>query len=188
MVHIHLKRTLLGTLITSLLVSAVLAIVIFLFAKFGAVEMKALFSALDIGACCLAGLCCLTIYNTPFKWFSIFGIIISAVCMCWLLGTIWAKAPLNDYNVLLSLVVLLGTCAHLSLVLITRAMTITSKIILGATVIFITAVAVLLIVIIWRDNLPEFYYRLLGVFGILDVIGTIVSPSIGRKKRLEDVI
>ena len=184
----NLKTIFLWGLIFSLVLSGLLGIIIFLFADFNALEVKILFSTLDVGACSLAGLCCSTILNTKFKIFSILGIMISGLCMAALLYTIWNYEKIEHYDMLLSLVVLTATCAHISLILLTKTSTQTTIFVLWATVIFISTVGGMLLLLIWRSEQGDFFYRLLGVFGILDVLGTIITPILGKSQKYEDVL
>lgn len=50
-----------------------------------------------------------------------------------------------------------------------------------ATIIFICVVAFMfLILIVGEFDNDEFFYRLLGVFVILDIVGTTVTPILNR--------
>lgn len=184
----HISRILLWVLIFSLVASGAVGIAIFLFADFNPREMKILFSTLDIGACSLAGLCCATIWETRYKWFSILGISIVAITMSLLLYTIWWWERLENFNLVLTFVILSATCSHIALTLLTQTPTRLVSWVLGFTVFFIAVLGVMLIVLVWHDDISEAFYRLLGVCGILDVLGTIISPILSRTQRFEDVM
>lgn len=185
----HISRVLLWVLIFSLVASGLIGIAVFLFADFNPREMKILFSTLDVGACSLAGLCCATIWETRYKWFSIVGISIVTITMSLLLYTIWWWERLENFNMVLTFVILSATCAHIALTLLTQHPTRLVSWVLGLTVFFIALLGLMLIVLVWYDDtISEAFYRLLGVCGILDVLGTIISPIISRAQRLEDVM
>jgi hypothetical protein len=184
----NLKRIFLWGLISSLVSSGLLGIFIFLFADLHETLIKILFTTLDIGACSLAALCCSTILDTRFRALSVFGIGVSVLCMIHLIYTIWWFDKDANFDILLSLVVVSASCAHICLILLTKTTTQTVMFVLGATVVFIATVGGMLLLLIWRSEQGEFFYRLLGVFGILDVLGTIISPIMGKSRKYEDVL
>ncbi len=184
----HLIRIFLWVLIFSLVASGLVGIAVFLFADFNPREMKILFSTLDIGACSLAGLCCATIFETRYRWFSIFGIAIVIVTMGLLLYTIWWWERLENFNLVLTSVIFSATCSHIALTLLTKNPTRLVSWVLGFTVFSIALLGIMLTVMVWYDNVSELFYRLLGVCGILDVLGTIISPIISRTQRFQDVM
>jgi hypothetical protein len=183
-----IKKFFLWGMIFSLIASGLMAIFIFLFVDFNTRELKILFSTLDIGACSLAGLCCSTVLGSRYKWFGILGIIIAALCMGDMLYTIWRFNSEDNFNVLLTLVILAATCSHISLMLLTKTDTSLTGYVLLVTVFFIALVGFMLLRLIWQNDQNEFFYRLLGVFGILDVLGTIITPILGKNQRYEDVM
>lgn len=184
----HISRIFLWVLIFSLVASGLTGIAVFLFADFNPREMKILFSTLDVGACSLAGLCCATIWETRYKWFSIFGIGIVTITMGLLLYTIWWWERLQDFNLVLTFVILSATCAHIALTLLTRNPTRLVSWVLAFTIFFIALLGLMLVALVWYDDINEGFYRMLGVCGILDVLGTIISPIISRTQRSEDVM
>lgn len=183
-----IKKFFLWGLVFSLVTSGLLAIFIFLFASFHEREMKILFSTLDVGACSLAGLCCSTIMSSKFKIFAITGILICALCMIDMLYTIWSFDRHDNFDFLLTLVILAATCAHISLMLLTKTESTVVVYVLSFTVLFISIIGVMLLMLVWQTDQPEIFYRLLGVFGILDVLGTIITPILGKSRRFEDAL
>ena len=175
-------------LICSLLASGLVGIAVFIFADFNPREMKILFSTLDVGACSLAGLCCATVFDTRYRWFSIFSIGIVLITLGLLLYTIWWWERLHDFNLVLTFVILSATCSHIALTLLTQNPTRLVSWVLGFTVLFITLLGLMLVVLVWYDDISETFYRLLGVVCILDVLGTIISPILSRTQRLADVM
>jgi len=56
------------------------------------------------------------------------------------------------------------------------------KTVVTATLMFIAAVAAMIIYLVWAadTDVGDLYYRTLGVFAILDVLGTIIAPILAR--------
>ncbi|MCW3124611.1 MAG: uncharacterized protein JWO03_269 [Bacteroidetes bacterium] len=183
-----IRRTFVWGLFITLVASALLGILIFLFGAFKMRELKVLFSTLDVSACSLAALCCATLLSTKFKWFSVLGVLTSLSCMMAFLYVIWFDREVTNYDFLLTLVVLTGTFAHISLILLTPPVNRTVTSILTVTVLCITLLGVMLLLMIWGDEHKESFYRTLGVIGILDVLGTIISPILGKTRRYEDAL
>jgi len=185
-----IKKIFLKTLIVSLSASGLLGIFIFLFGQFGETEGRLLLTTLSIGGCSLTGLCCSTIYpSEKYKIFSVIGIGIAGLCFVFTLFNIWGdfKNLENNWKLLLSLIVLTITFAHISLLLNIKIANQLVKNTLTATTIFIGIVAFMLLTLILGelDN-GEFFYRLLGVFGILDIVGTIVTPILNKTQKQDE--
>ena len=75
-------------------------------------------------------------------------------------------------------IILSASIAHSSLLLLITSRKTIVNVSLMLTLLFISIVALMLIILVLSrfDMNFEFYYRLLGVFAILDVLGTIVTP------------
>jgi len=52
-----------------------------------------------------------------------------------------------------------------------------------ATTLIIAIVCMLILGVIWTEEMPETMLRLLGVLGVLDVLGTITVPILVRISR-----
>jgi hypothetical protein len=182
-----IKKIFLKTLIVSLSATGLLGIFIFLFGKFGETEGRLLLTTLSMGGCSLTGLCCSTIYpSEKYKIFSIIGIGTAGLCFVLTLFNIWGdfKNLENTWKLLLSLIVLTITFAHISLLLNIKIVNQLVKNTLTATTIFIGIVAfMLLTLIVGGFGKGDFFYRLLGVFGILDIVGTIVTPILNKTQK-----
>jgi hypothetical protein len=182
-----IKKIFLKTLIVSLSATGLLGIFIFLFGKFGETEGRLLLTTLSIGGCSLTGLCCSTIYpSEKYKIFSIIGIGTAGLCFVLTLFNIWGdfKNLENTWKLLLSLIVFTITFAHISLLLNIKIVNQLVKNTLTATTIFIGIVAfMLLTLIVGGFGKGDFFYRLLGVFGILDIVGTIVTPILNKTQK-----
>ena len=183
----NLRKLFLYLLVASLAVSGLMGIFIFLFSDFGDTQVKLLFTTLGIGGCSLTGLCSATLFGKPaFKLFSSFGIVVALLCFGVVVFTIWSEISVfeNSWKILVSLIVLTVTLAHISLLLNLNTVNALVKNVLIATVACIAIVSGMLFFMIYGNSDPDdFFYRLLGVFAILDVVGTIVTPILNRTQK-----
>ncbi len=179
------KNYFLWSLITGLSISAIIGIYIFLFNELGKTETQLLLTTLAIGGFSLAGLCCSTIHNLDkFKLFSVIGMLnaITGFIICF--SVIWKIFDLeNIWKLMMVFIILSITFSHISLLLLVKPKSTIIKNILKTTIIFISIVALMLILLTIAENeFGEFFYRLLGVFSILGVVGTIVTPILNKIK------
>ena len=188
---ISFKKSFLFALIISLSVSALVAIYIFLSGNFEDAEIRILLTTLAIGGYSLMGLCSSALYEKKkYIIFTNFGIIVSivgfliTVCSIWELWDYLNLMPSytdSIWQLVISLIILSISVSHASLLLIGTQEKKILKIILYATLLFITVVASMLINTVYNDvYLNDFYYRLLGVFAVLDVLGTIILPILRK--------
>jgi|SRR3989344_2055859 len=181
---LNLKKVFLLTLITALSLSALIGIFIFLFGSFGDLESKILFTTLTIGAYSLTALCCGALYDKhKYLVFSMIGITISAIGFLLTLAVIWQRLMLTDITIwktLIIFVILSGSFAHASLLLLIKSKSIAVNVSLYLTLLFISLVALTLIFLIIMElsSIDQIWYRILGVWAILDVLGTIITPII----------
>ena len=182
------KKYFLISLIAALVVSALVGIYIFLFGDAEETEMRVLTTTLTIGVFSLLGLSCATLQNRKgLQWLSLTGVIISIIAFIITVCGIWGDSEIKDVWRAAGIATTLAVAlAHTSLLLLIRIKTPNAKYPLIATIVFIIIVAVMLInAIICDFEQAEFYFRLLGVFAILDVLGTITTPllnKLGEKK------
>jgi len=179
-----MRQLLLYFVIFSLSLSALVAIFAFLIGDFGDTETRIVLTTLAIGAFSLSGLCCSGLYdqkkNLPVAFL---GLLSSAIALLISLITIWELIDFTDIWRVLSVAIIFAvSTAHSALLLSARP---GQKIVQTSTRItsaFIAIVALMLIVVvIWGDNeLGDFFYRLLGVFAVLDVLGTVVTPLLRK--------
>ena len=164
-----------------------LGIIIFLLGTFESTEVKLLLTITSIGGCSLTGLCCTTICtNKKYRIFGFVGIGISVLCFLMSLFNIWGNLHNieNSWKEFLSLIVLAITFAHISLLLNIKIANRLVQNVLLATIIFIGIVAVMFLTIIFtKFENDNFFYRLLGAFSILDVVGTIVTPILNKTQK-----
>ena len=183
------KKYFLTTLIVALSISAVIGIYIFLFGEFGDIETKLLITTLAIGGYSLTGLCCSTIYNRKELFIlSIVGMLISVIGLILAIISIWEIVdPLDIVHETMISIILAVSFGHISLLFLVKPKKDYIKHTLYSTILFIIIVAVMLIITIMIEfKIEEFFWRLLGVFAILDVLGTITTPLLNKIKEKED--
>jgi hypothetical protein len=186
---LNYKKLFLSTLIIALSISAAIGIFIFLTGDFGDTQSRILATTVAIGGFCLTGLCSSIIHHRDhLKAFSVFGMITSVVGFVVAFAAIWNVIDFEDvWQALLILIILSITLAHISLLLILRPKNIGIKTTLVTTIVFISIVSLMLIYsTICEFDEDEFYYRILGVFAILDVLGTITTPILNKISESKD--
>ncbi|MBP4138392.1 hypothetical protein [Flavobacterium geliluteum] len=192
MYHFNSKKYFLRTLIIALSFGALIGIFIFLAGDFGRTEVRLLLTTLAIGCYSLTGLCSTTIQNRDhMQSFSLLGIIISAIGFLITTTAIWDVVNFEEiWKATTIFIILSVSIAHISLLFNIRLKTKNLWYMMTVTIIFISIVALMLInSTISEFKESEFYFRLLGVFSILDVLGTIATPilnNICTKKELNN--
>jgi len=182
----NLKRTFLLAMIVSLSISALIGIVIFLLGDFGETEGRLLMTTLTVGGYSLIGLCCSVLYERKtHNWLAVSGMVLSVLGFLFSVLAIWEALDMESettWKGVFMLLILAFTAAHISLLLLIRSDSGLVKGALAATVTCISIVAGMLLWFTWTgfDIEEEFFYRLLGVFSILDVLGTIVTPILHK--------
>lgn len=181
-----LKRLFLIGVVSSLVVSAIVGIFVLLRGNFDSTDWKVLGTTFAVGVfsiTSLANLRTLDSGNSLIRSFSAVSIIISIAALCLVAGLLWAESTsdiIGKFTATFS--VLAVSSAHASLLLPLRAHSARQKVIVTATLMFIAAVATMIIYLILASDteVGDMYYRILGVFAILDVLGTIISPIMAR--------
>jgi hypothetical protein len=179
-------------LLVSLGVAGLLGIVALLSGEFGMLQGKILLTTLLVGIYSVLCLCCLTLAGKRYEVVALLGVIFSSVALVTGLMLVWIifgdwDTPWQIAEFIWKTFYITGvvgfSLAHQSLLLLLadRPHALVQRL-LWYTVIAITAVAAMLIypVIDGFDMVDEFYWRLLGVLAILDVVGTIATPVIAK--------
>ena len=177
------KKYFLRILIVALSISALIGIFTFLVGDFGETEIQLLLTTLTIGGFSLTGLCSSTIQNRKeLKVFSTIGMFVSILGFLVTIGAIWEIIDFDDiWQIMLIFIILSVAIAHISLLLQIRPGTDNIRYSLTVTIIFVSIVGLMLIKSTLTEfDESEFYFRLLGVFSILDVLGTIATPILNR--------
>src|SRR5690606_17636440 len=99
----------------------------------------------------------------------------SCLGMLLMVASVWELIPFEEFwNVIICFIVLSISIAHISLLFLFPIKTKRLKNLRTAVFVVIAIVAVMLMKSIMSNfEEPEFYYRILGVFAILDVAGSI---------------
>lgn len=182
--NFNFKKAFLVAMIVSLSISALIGILVFLFGNFGDTEFKLLMTTLAIGGYSLTGLCCSILYERKSALIlAIFGMAVAIIGFLYTVLSIWELINFkNVFETLIIFIIITASTAHASLLLLIKYNKSSIKNVLFGTLTFIFIVALMLIMLVLNDkhHIDEFYYRLLGVVAILDVLGTIVAPVLNK--------
>lgn len=188
----NFKKVFLIVMIISLSISALIGIIIFLFGSFGETEEKILFTTFAVAAFSLTALCSAALYDKHrYIIYPTIGVTISVISFLFISSLIWKILDPGDISMrklaLISIVISFSI-AQSSLLLFIKSRKIIVNISLILTLIFISIVALMLIIsiLLELDMDHELYYRILGVFAILDVLGTIITPIILKVTSLNE--
>ena len=175
-------------LLASLIISALIGIVIILKGDFGDTDGKLLVTTV--------GLALFTVLSTPstmqlgrsgYYALSIFGIGASVIAFFLVVAAIWSDGAFED-GLLTKLMVTFGITAfasnHAALLLLATATRLVIRVTLVVTIILLVIIAATLIASLWREDLPQGLARLLTVFAILDVLGSLAIPMLSKLYRL----
>ncbi len=178
------KNIFLTGVIAMLSITALVGIVLFIRGEFGIIEGKILATTAAIGGFSLAALCGAFLYERN-RVRSVANVTMTTamVSLIYTLVLIWegvepSEDTIRAWGVLL---VVSFSLAHASLLLLIRPAHDVVRGVQYATLAFITLVALIVISLILEfeaveDN--EVLMRTLGVFGILDGLGTVVTPLV----------
>jgi hypothetical protein len=174
------------TLIASLVVCALVGIYIFIFGDWGETEMNVFGTTQVVAWFSLMGFCCSVHQNNPkLKWLSVVGILAAVIAFMLSVYAVWWEIQNVNYllETTITAIIVSFSLAHISLMLLVKPKTGLTKYSLIATIIFIVIVAGFLINGVFCDfELSETCMRLMGVFAILDVLGTITTPLLNKLK------
>jgi hypothetical protein len=178
-----LKKAFLTTLIVSLVVAALIGIYTLLLGQDFSREWRILATVLSISFFSMTALITATTleragYARLVKYTSMAGIAVSWVAFVIFIAGIWTDV-LNDfdpyYKILFISTILAFTLAHFSILALAR-LPLRWDWVRWATLASITTLALYIITMIILELEGDFTIRLLGVLGILDGCGTIITP------------
>ncbi len=179
-----LKKVFLITMLVSLSISALIGIFVFLVGNFGYTELNILLTLLALGGYSLTSLASSALYErNKSNPLALSGVVISVVGFLYTVLGIWEIFEFNDSRskLLIIFVILAASIAHASLLLLIKPCNRFVRGTLAATMVFIAIIVELLIVLVFKDfDVGDFYIRLLGVFAILDALGTFVTPILNK--------
>ena len=173
-----IKRFFLIALIGSLLVMAATSILIFLFGSFNEVEIRILLTMASISAASLLGILFSKIKT---DYVRILGITIIVIMFAVTVGTIWEILDGEFfYKGFMTSIILLVLLIQSPWILRPQTNKTLRSVAIGT---FVSASIVALMVIqLILDfvDFNEFYFRLLGVFAVLYLLGLILSPILKK--------
>jgi hypothetical protein len=168
--------------IVSLVLCALIGITVLLIGKMGEMEEKILATTCSIGITSLLGLCCSLVYpREGLRMLSFTGIGSAVLALLLMLIATWSSWHSSAFERSLGTAVVMAlSLAHVCLLFLADVSKPAIKQLLVATVVCISILAMQFIVLLWFQKEIqtelELYVRLMGVFGILDALGTIVIP------------
>ena len=174
-------------IIVSFSLAAVVGIIALLSGDFGETQGRIVLTTLLLGATSITALCHLAIADRAMRIVGFVGLAASTVTLVTGLVLIWRDWGATDFDEWLKVFATAGiiavSFAHANLLLLLagrrRAVI---RIGLMVTLVMIAVVAIMIILpIVSEGEIPgvgneEWYWRLFGVVGILDVLGTVVVP------------
>ena len=187
-----MKTTFVVGALTSLIVSALIGIYIFLVGTFGETQQKLLLTVVLIGIFSIFGLAnSISLKRTWMFPLCILGIFASGVSLLLLVLSIWELLDVHQtiVKVTFTFIVVSFTCAHVSLLSIMRISGVICRMWQIISEIIPIIVGVMIVGVIWEflivDN-DGIFFRTLGVAIILDVLASIgifpLSNIMNRKK------
>jgi hypothetical protein len=184
MTETNIRKAFLWTMIISLSLCALIGIITILTGNWGDIELRILASTAVIGGYSLTGLCSAVLFERQrFIPLASIGMFVSVIAALISLIMIWG-ANYDLWRATSILMVLAIAFAHINLLLLIKnshTAVLTAQI---ATILFISIVAIMVIILLLNElnYYEEIQFRILGVFAILDVLGTIVTPILNKVK------
>jgi hypothetical protein len=175
------KRSFLTALIISLVLSAIAGIIIFLLGTFDEIEFKILFTTFVIGVFSLTGLINASLLDREsFKVYGFSALTISVLASLLLLLSIWFN--FDHTQITTDLVIIALASTHISLLLVINTIKDIVRLVRVLTFSCIVILAGLLIYLFnnWSILDNSVYYRFIGIFAILDALGTITVPILNK--------
>jgi hypothetical protein len=174
-------------IIVSFSLAAIVGIIALLSGDFGEIQGKVILTTLLMGATSITALCHLAIADRAMRLVGFVGLAASALALVTGLVMIWRSWNDSSFDdwlkvfVVASILAVSFAHANLLLLLAGRRRRII-RIGLMVTLVMIAAVAIMIILpVVSEGEIPGsanegWYWRLFGVVGILDVLGTVVVP------------
>lgn len=189
------RRVAIIFIIVSLAIAALFGIVTLLTGEFGEVQGKILLTTLLLAGFSITALCHLAVVGRALRVVGFAGIVVSALAfisgavLIWRPWDNWSDSWEATLKAFAVFAILAASLAHANLLLLlAERRNPLVRIGLFVTVGLIALLALLIIIpVVTEGEIPgdngEPYWRFLGVVAILDVLGTIVLPVLGRFLR-----
>ncbi|PKK85535.1 MAG: hypothetical protein CVT48_04995 [Thermoplasmata archaeon HGW-Thermoplasmata-1] len=197
----NLKKAGIILLLSSFGLVALTGIIILIIGGQNKTQMNILFTSLAIAAYSFMALCSFLLQSkrpsAPVILFTLKSFVLYLTGLVLLIFTIWLDYKIKGFDDLIkaagSFGVISLACAHSSLMLLVNRADRRVRAVLAVTLCAISIVAAMLVIlIIWNDDITDIsrYLRALGVFIILDALGTIATPiapkAFSRDKKQPD--
>ena len=181
-------RIALTTMLASLVISAAIGIIIVLKGDFGDTEGRLLGTTLSLAVFTVLAIpSTVQLGRGKFPILSRFGMGTSVVAFFLIVAAIWSDGTFESV-LLTKFMVTFGVTAfasnHTALLLLVSRATTLIRITLIPTIIVLVIIAVMLIISVWVENMPNELARSLTALAILDVLGSLAVPMLSKLKRL----
>jgi uncharacterized membrane protein len=189
------RRIAIVFIIVSLSIAALFGIVTLLTGEFGEIQGKILLTTLAMAGFSITALCHLAVVGRSLRIVGFVGIAVSALAfvtgavLIWRDWSNWSDVWELTLKTFAVFAIAAVSIAHANLLLLLSGRrNQILRVTLWITVALIAVVAVLIIIpVVTEGEIPgdngDAYWRVFGVFAILDVLGTIVLPVVGRVTR-----
>jgi glucan phosphoethanolaminetransferase (alkaline phosphatase superfamily) len=180
-----LKKAFITAVIGTFVLSAIIGILAVVLGSYGTILAKTQLSTIAIGIFSVTGLANLRNIESDINGYRIFAwlsITFSFIATLFTMSLIWISLQHTPWKPTLVFMVLAISTAHASLLLAARKKANLLGIFVTATLCCIAFVAGFLIYLIISENgsLGQMFYRVLAIFVILDVLGSVVTPILSR--------
>ena len=180
-------RAALIVLISLLVISAVIGIIVIMLGSFDETEIRILVTCGVLSAyTALMTPSILHIGHGRYIQLTRTAATSTSIVLLMLLFLIWGGGSIKGelyFRILASLSVVAVATNHSLVLLITRSTKLIVKVLQQTTVGIIAMVAILFLVAIWNDGLPEPLLRVFFALVVLDALGSIATPAIVRSIR-----
>ena len=182
-----LRRLVLGLTIGSFSIAALIGVIALLGGgEFGDTQGRVLLTTLTVGIACVAMLCCLATDGTPYRTLGVVGGVavlwptVQSLVLVWAEDFDWLDSE-GFFQVYGLGLVIAFSLAQACLLLATAGPVERVRFLLRATL----SVATLLAVVVCIEILAQdgSWWRVMGVLGILDVLGTVVTVAMAKFGR-----
>lgn len=180
-------------LVISLCLCGLAGIVILIKGSFGIIEQKVLASTAIFALYSILGLCCSMLTKKQrYLFVSYAGISVCIAGVIYSLLFIWAELDSIHSNYgkfMVAFIIVAVVAAHSSLILMVPTVRRLFKAGLAVTIGAMIVVALMTIYLIFSDDIlleNGLYFRIMGIFGIITALGTIVFPILARVLKTTD--
>lgn len=172
------------SLLSSLVVSALIGIVIILKGDFGDTEGKLLGTTITLGLFTVLAIPgTIQLGRGRYYALAVTAIIASILAFFLMVSAIWSDGPFESEflnKVMVTFAVIAFASNHVALLLLATSTAQTIRLISIATFTLIGVISSTLIISMWTEEMPEALGRLLAVFAILDVLGSLAVPMLSK--------